>query len=888
MPFRSDASEHGATLRRALEGALEGVTENRAEVGIDPTLLVVLQINLLESDHRDFLERLGVVVVGEEVIAREPSDDAYDVRVTFVDAEAKRTFLGAPWRLESNQFSSVLPVRASDGTEHEDRALFVFDEKDAAEHFAATVGETMRSQVASASSAQKRGAVKEFRLVVQFRDAVAYEAFAAEHEAYRRRATERLILTQIQRATLFDALERVDAVSPLDRTGPRLGELLASPRPGDAEPHFVDVDLWHPGSPTDVATAIGQFRDAVARLGGRVTDGPTSVADSLFLARVQGPHALLEWLTRHDRVAFVELPPEPEQYDALALSAEVRVGQLPQPQVDGPLACVIDSGLAAGHPLLDGLVIDEVDFDSGEDSTADRVGHGTAVGGIVAYGDLAEHAATNAWNPQVRLLSAKVMRLGADGRASFADEKRVETQVQEAIRHFHHEYGCRVFNFSAGHNGRPFLGGRQHTWALTLDDLARNLDILIVVPTGNALPSEPDGPTIRHAHLRLRNELYAEHRRIIDPASAAIALTVGGIATREQPSSRVGGDGRRIVVAAPKLTPAPMTRTGPPNIAGTGIVRLVKPELVADAGNLTFEHNRWNDRDPNLGVLSLNARYQSSGRLLASHVGTSFAAPRITHDAARLERHLQRLLRRAPSANLVRALLVNSATRSQELEAWLGQGVPRNPEKRLRLLRVAGYGQPDLGQAMYSADNRVTLIAEEVLGDNRFHMYELELPEAFVGSRGQRELRVTLAYDPPVRGTRQEYLSRTLKFEVFRGLSASDLEAAKSAVSSSRPLPRELDRSALEMDAATSTLQWSTVQSARRRTNDRRVFSKRPPGLNRLARIHILVTSTLRFETSQEAEQRYALVVTLSHSNNQLQLHQELRQRLTQRVRIRV
>ena len=41
---------------------------------------------------------------------------------------------------------------------------------------------------------------------------------------------------------------------------------------------------------------------------------------------------------------------------------------------DGPLACVVDSGIVSGHPLLRDLVVDEEDFDSGEDTPVDREG----------------------------------------------------------------------------------------------------------------------------------------------------------------------------------------------------------------------------------------------------------------------------------------------------------------------------------------------------------------------------------------------------------------------------------------------------------------------------------------------------------------------------------
>jgi subtilisin family serine protease len=60
---------------------------------------------------------------------------------------------------------------------------------------------------------------------------------------------------------------------------------------------------------------------------------------------------------------------------------------------------VIDSGIAPGHPQLDGYVVDAVDF-TGE-GLEDALGHGTAVALVAAFGERLPQ-------PEVALLSAKV------------------------------------------------------------------------------------------------------------------------------------------------------------------------------------------------------------------------------------------------------------------------------------------------------------------------------------------------------------------------------------------------------------------------------------------------------------------------------------------------
>src|SRR5207248_1163797 len=151
-----------------------------------------------------------------------------------------------------------------------------------------------------------------YRVVVQFPERAALEAFRREEGAYREQRQIRLVLAPGQRAELFDALEEVRALAPQDRRGERLA---AEGTPGDRPPLLPDM--------------------------------PLTIFD----------------------------PVEPPE-------------RLNVPPPDGPLACVVDSGVVAGHPLLSGTVVDERDFDSGENTAVDRAGHGTHVAGIVFYGDV--------------------------------------------------------------------------------------------------------------------------------------------------------------------------------------------------------------------------------------------------------------------------------------------------------------------------------------------------------------------------------------------------------------------------------------------------------------------------------------------------------------------
>ena len=160
----------------------------------------------------------------------------------------------------------------------------------------------------------------------------------------------------------------------------------------------------------------------------------------------------------------------------------------------------------------------------------------------MVYGDIARRMQGNEWLPQVNLYSAKVLRNDpnafdpASADAAFPAEERVEDQLKRAVEYFHGEYGCRVFNLSLGHRDRLYGGGRQLPWAELLDDLARTLDIVIVVSAGNV--GDPDIPAAFNSTQfkeQVAGSLKQLRHRLIDPATSALSLTVGAVARRKTP-----------------------------------------------------------------------------------------------------------------------------------------------------------------------------------------------------------------------------------------------------------------------------------------------------------------------------------------------------------------
>lgn len=880
-PLRLDVAEHGNVLDRQVQEAIQDNEEQRRFSGVDPATLLVLELAFLEISGRDLLERLGIDIVDEQQ-QKEPVSPYYALSIRFETLDHLGSFIEQVDR-SSMDILFIQRQRTSGGSVDPNRLEVCFAERDAAVQFMSTEHQAQFRFMTERGPSRKSSRTLH-KLLVQFKDQEAMSRFKEELSSYKASGSERRSLTANQRRELFDSMTGVKNLGPSDRRGSRLGSHELTNADGY---HYFDVDLWHPGRNL-IAQAIRQFREVVQGAGGRVTDSPTSVADTLLLARVHGTIQTLEALLHYDRVALVDLPPQepiPEFsiFDPIELPLDAPV--LPD---DGPLACVVDSGVVAGHPLLSGLVVDERDFDSGESTPVDKVGHGTHIAGIVVYGDTVDCLRRSSWVPRVRLLSAKVMRRLDNDQVGFGDEKRVETQVREAITAFAGEYSfCRVFNISFGHQFRQYRGGRQLPWAQLLDELARKLNIVIVVSIGNvASPDVPKARTSASFRVAVRERLLTDEHALIDPATAALALTVGSIARMETPSQTTfAPEHRPPLVGSPAGCPSPFTRTGTLRKSGMGVSRGIKPELTTFGGNYSlFPGMNWTKQDPALGEPSLRFDYQGT-RLLSVKCGTSVSAAHVTHCCAVIADELRRAHPRGVpvSANLIRCLAVHSARAGECATRWMGDG-HRGAEAEKRILKTIGFGQPDIIRAAFSTEQRATLIAEDEIELDRLHLYEIEIPNEFVSGSGRRLVRVTLAYDPPTRGTRKDYLANTMWFRIYRGLNADGIRNAVSRgrAGSEPTIPRSC---VVRARPPYTSLEWSTVQCAVFEGQSHRPFSHRTDPSAPVI-WHLLVGCNSRFASNEPRDQRYAIAVSLEHSNAGIRLYQVVRQRVEQRIRI--
>jgi len=539
------------------------------------------------------------------------------------------------------------------------------------------------------------------------------------------------------------------------------------------------------------------------------------------------------------------------------------------------------------------MILEERDLGSGEENEADLNGHGTGIAGIVVYGDVARAMVNQEWEPKVRICSAKVLKNDpAWNNPVFPEEVRPESILEKAIRYFHQERRCRIFNLSVGDSDKLYRGGRQFSWAEMLDNLSRELNIIIVVSAGNVHnPEIPNGNSRKELQESSRDQLLNSKHRLIDPGTAAICLSVGSIARREDPYDSSGGTMPRLAVSR-KKGPSVFTR------AGFGVAKAIKPDLVAHGGNYALQQipggdKTWVYNDPNMGEPTLRNSLKD-GRWFKAFCGTSLAAPHVTHIAALIEHALKEQLGSPPSANLIRAMMVNSANVPENIVEWLrnSQDINDNrekPRKQEYLLRLVGFGEPQ-DDICWSHRNRVTLFAEDTLPLKSFHIYSVRIPPDFLQRHGHKKIAISLAYDPPVRLSRKDYIATKMFFEVYRGLTPEQVKDFRRA----KDRGEEIDLPSVPSSAKTNfspgyqTIQTSTVQL--------RAWGKGPRGGADLFKVPnemdepsltILVAGREQFPHPEGLDvQPYALVVTFSFDGEEINLYNLIHERVRIRERI--
>lgn len=557
-------------------------------------------------------------------------------------------------------------------------------------------------------------------------------------------------------------VERFRRMNRATRMGDGLKELEVQP---DAL-YLVDVELVAGEFTGDHgAGRRGEFAAYILAAGGTlVGDGRPLVADDYAAYRVRlSGRAIMDLVEHHPWVLFVDVPPEVERQgmDLCQLERDSMPEIRPRAP-DGAVVGVIDGAMIPRHPLLEGGV-EGLPHRSWLPTTeavtapAKEATHGTAVVSLACLGSLRDALLTK--RDDIEAIGVCLARV-LDECNLIPEELDLPRHLQGIAHHLREEARAQILNHSIASN-RTFRRDRMSVWAERIDHVAYDdggTGFLFIVSTGNL-----DGngsPTLKQLQEWSVTPgfpawLRDDRCRLRNPAQAINALTVGGYVP-EAAAPFVQRERSGLEPVAKDGWPSPLTRTG------LGYLREVKPEVVEEAGNV------YRDGSGTLVMKRLltdvavaSSEVLTGGQLVRFETGTSFAAPRVAHLAARVLTALPQ-----SSPDLVRALIVNSAQ-------W-----PTEVKDRALAFRIYGYGVPRPERIFDVAGARSVVTIEDRLPIGRVHYYSLPFPRHLFGAAPETRIRVsiTLAWRAKVRRSNKRYRGATLEWEMAkRGESLEQL-----------------------------------------------------------------------------------------------------------------
>ncbi|MBI0530314.1 S8 family peptidase [Sphingomonas sp. TX0522] len=446
------------------------------------------------------------------------------------------------------------------------------------------------------------------------------------------------------------------------------------------------------------------------------------------------------------------------------------------PPEGAPSVCVIDTGIAAGHPLIAPALAGTWTYDDrwGTDDHEPHGGHGTAMASLVLYGDL-EPAMNDQRAVALGHTVESVKFLPPRGFPA-TDPSNYGVVTQGAVARVEIDRPDTVRSFCVATSSPDFSPARPSSWSGAIDQLcagampgervdnvsaARHPKRLLLIATGNAEPGQRD--------------VVEMLKSLEDPAQSWNALTVGGYTAKEA----IPADPPGLAALVPANNRSPYSRGScdlPDDLTP------IKPEVLFEAGNMLVDAGGYCGSHPAVSLLA-------AGSDVAAEPLIPFNATSAATGVA--GNFLGRLKAALPGywPETYRALTVNAAEWPQPIRSKLiGTGAhwkSISKGRRQAILREVGYGVPDLDRAILSAANDVTMVAQaeiqpyaSVNGQppvfNEMHFYDLPWPRALLQELENAivVMKVTLSYfvEPNLSGraaTRPDtYRSYGLRFEM--------------------------------------------------------------------------------------------------------------------------
>lgn len=440
------------------------------------------------------------------------------------------------------------------------------------------------------------------------------------------------------------------------------------------------------------------------------------------------------------------------------------------------VVCILDTGVASAHPLIaPGLYgAWALDENWGADDHYPDGGHGTALAGLVLYGDL--EPIINDSRRVILTHGTESMKLLAPRGFAATKPPSYGMVTQAAVGLVEVKRPNVVRSFCLATSTTDFLPSRPSSWSGAIDQIAAG-SMLGDLVDGLPASSHPKR-LVMVATGNISGGLAVEvlpTQSLEDPSQSWNALTIGGFTRKEQISTA-----STLQPAVPGNHRSPYSRGSQ---ALSSDLTPIKPEVLFEAGNMSSDQSGFCAWDPAMSLLATGSNHETEP--FVPFWATSAATGMAGHFLGQLQAAHPDLW---PETH--RALVVDSARWPTPIRRkFIGTGAhwkTGTKADQQKNLREFGYGVPDIERAIFSAQNDATLIAQTEIQPyalgldrktgvfNEMHFYDLPWPKHVLEALENEivMMKITLSYfiEPNLNGkaaTRPDtYRSFGLRFDM--------------------------------------------------------------------------------------------------------------------------
>ena len=400
--------------------------------------------------------------------------------------------------------------------------------------------------------------------------------------------------------------------------------------------------------------------------------------------------------------------------------------------------CLLDTGVNNGHPLIEPVLSDsDCHTINPEWEVDDKEGHGTQMSGLVVYGNLQE-TLTSIGQINIRHKLESVKLIPQSGKHNKKELYGYVTKQGINRAEIEGPNKKRIVCMAiTGEDGRD--NGRPSSWSGAIDQISSGSEEggrkrLLIVSAGNVYAE--GWKNYPESNLK---------SAVRDPAQSWNALTVGAYTDKTS-------------LTDPKLKDyTPVAKEGELSPFSTTSFAWgtdkwpIKPDIVLEGGNIAKNKEDISEFE-DLSLLSLHHKPQE--RQFEMVQATSAATAQASWLAAQIQVKYPEIW-----PETIRALIVHSSKWKEAMKDQFYEKDRTDKQNYEKLLRIFGYGVPDLNSAISSYKNSLTLVSEQTIqpfikkasdvSTKDMHFYKMPWPVSVLKSLPDQtaiRLRFTLSY----------------------------------------------------------------------------------------------------------------------------------------------